>query len=127
MILYHGTDLESALNILNHGLDENKLRDFQAGRPTQIGLGWYSATEPAAAWFFASLAPGNQDRGFTVIELEISDVTVKQLVTSGQVIVADIRNVPFVAKQVWFGISTFATVNSEGVFRPCRSKEGFND
>ncbi|MEZ4616411.1 MAG: hypothetical protein R2867_13040 [Caldilineaceae bacterium] len=127
MILYHGTDLDSALAILNHGLDGSKLNKLQTGRPTQIGIGWYSATEPEAAWFFASLAPGNQDKGFTVIELEISDVTIKQLVASGQVMVTDIRNVPFVAKQVWFDINTFATVNREGVFRPCRNKEGFND
>ena len=73
MILYHGTDLDSALDILNHGLDASKLSRLQAGRPTQLGSGWYAATGPEAAWFFASLAPGNRDRGFTVIELEISD------------------------------------------------------
>lgn len=32
MLLYHGTDLDSALDILNHGLDANKLSNLQAGR-----------------------------------------------------------------------------------------------
>lgn len=56
MILYHGTDLDSALTILNEGLDAQKLSNLQADRPTQLGPGWYAAVEPEAAWFFASLA-----------------------------------------------------------------------
>lgn len=91
-----------------------------------MGSGWYAATGPEAAWFFASVAPGNRDRGFTVIELEVSELTVKQFIAAGQAVVADIRNVPFFAQQVWFAINTFVTLNSEGVFRSCRSKEGFN-
>jgi len=67
------------------------------------------------------------DHGYTVIELDLSDVRVKQFIMSGQVVMVDIRNVPFVAKQLWFDVTTFATLNSEGVFRPCQSKEGFND
>lgn len=127
MLLYHGTDLDSALDILNHGLDANKLSNLQAGRSIQVGSGWYTATDPEVAWFFASLAPGNRDHGYTVIELEMSETTVKQFIVSGHAVLADIHNVPFVAQQIWFDVTTFATLNREGLFRPCRSKERFHD
>ena len=126
MILYHGTDLDSALNILNHGLDVNELSLLQAGRPTQMGSGWYAAMEPEAAWFFASLAPGNRGNGHTVLELELPAEMVNQLVESGQAVITVIRNVPFVAQQIRFDYATFVTLNSKGVFRPCQSKEGIN-
>src|SRR5215475_7292448 len=57
MILYHGTDVDSVLDILNHGLDAAKLKALQLDRPTQLGRGWYAAYEAEVAWFFASLAP----------------------------------------------------------------------
>lgn len=127
MILYHGTDLESALMILNDGLDAQMLSRLQETRPIQLGHGWYTATEPEAAWFFASLAPGNRGHGYTVVELELSDEIVEQLLTSGQAKAAPIRNVPFLAEQLWFAVSTFAILNREGVFRPCRKKEDPHD
>jgi len=42
VILYHGTDQASALDILNHGLNVEHLRQFQAVRVTQLGEGWYT-------------------------------------------------------------------------------------
>lgn len=123
MIFFHGTDLDSALNILSHGLDEAKLNQLQKNRPTQIGSGWYTTTDPEVGWFFASLAPGNQGNGFTVIELELAEETFEHLHSLGKVIVNEIHNVPFVAKQVWFDCATFPTLNQEGVFRPSRSKD----
>ena len=45
MILYHGTDIDSALDILNHGLDAGKLTALQRERPAQLGHGWYAAFE----------------------------------------------------------------------------------
>ncbi|MEZ4859728.1 MAG: hypothetical protein R3C14_00395 [Caldilineaceae bacterium] len=125
MILYHGTDLDSALTILNEGLDAQRLSSLQAQRPTQLGPGWYAAMEPEAAWFFASLAPGNRGDGYTVVELELPDEIVERLIAAGQAKITVIHNVPFAAEQIWFDVATFATLNHVGIFRPSRSKEGF--
>ena len=82
MILYHGTDIDSALDILNHGLDAAKLTALQLDRPTQLGRGWYATYEAEVAWFFASLAPGNVGRGYAVIEIEIPEDMLNQLVAN---------------------------------------------
>jgi hypothetical protein len=123
MILYHGTDIDSALNILNNGLDAAKLTTLQSGRLTQLGAGWYATCDTEVAWFFASLAPGNVGRGYAVIEVEIPEDILNQLVVMGQAIRSDIANVPFAAQQYWFGIGAFALLNAHAIFRPLTGRE----
>lgn len=98
MILYHGTDVDSALDILNHGLNAMTLLPLQQS-PTQLGIGWYAACEADVAWFFASLAPGNVGRGYTVIEIDIPDDVLNRLLTDRQAILNTIANVSFSAEQ----------------------------
>jgi hypothetical protein len=118
MILYHGTDIDSALDILNHGLDAAKLTALQRERPTQLGRGWYATYEAEVAWFFASLAPGNVGRGYTVIEIDIPEDVLNQLVEARQAIQSAIANVPFGAQQYWFDLRAFAVLNARATFRP---------
>jgi len=123
MILYHGTDVDSALDILNHGLDTAKLRTLQLDRPTQLGRGWYAAYEAEVAWFFASLAPGNVGRGYTVIEIDIPEDILTQLVAARQAIRSAIVNVPFGAQQYWFDLRAFEVLNAHATFRPYAGQE----
>jgi len=46
--LYHGTDIESALDILNNGLNGSRLIALQT-QPVQLGRGWYAAFDPEVA------------------------------------------------------------------------------
>jgi hypothetical protein len=126
MILYHGTDIDSALDILNHGLDAAKLTALQLDRPTQLGHGWYAAYEAEVAWFFASLAPGNVGRGYTVIEIDIPEDILNQLVATRQAIRSTIVNVPFRAQQYWFDLRAFAVLNAHATFRPYAGQESSN-
>ena len=126
MILYHGTDIDSALDILNHGLDAAKLTALQLDRPTQLGHGWYATYEAEVAWFFASLAPGNVGRGYTVIEIDIPDDILIQLVADRQAIRSAIVNVPFGAQQYWFDLRAFAVLNAHATFRPYVGQEPSN-
>jgi len=123
MILYHGTDIDSALDILNNGLDATKLTVLQRGRPPQLGVGWYAACDAEVAWFFASLAPGNVGRGYTVIEIDIPDEALNQLGTAGEAIKSRIANVPFAAEQYCFRIGAFVVLNAQAIFRPLRGEE----
>jgi len=123
MILYHGTDVDSALNILNHGLDAAKLTALQLDRPTQLGRGWYAAYEAEVAWFFASLAPGNVGRGYAVIEIDIPEDILNQLIAAQQAIRSAIVNVPFGAQQYWFDLRAFAVLNAHATFRPYAGQE----
>ena len=123
MILYHGTDVDSALDILNHGLDAAKLTALQLDRPTQLGLGWYAAYDAEVAWFFASLARGNVGRGYTVIEIEIPEDVLTQLVEARRAIRSTIANVPFRAQQYWFDLGAFEVLNARATFRPYTGQE----
>jgi hypothetical protein len=123
MILYHGTDVDSALDILNHGLDAAKLTALQLDRPTQLGLGWYAAYDAEVAWFFASLAPGNVGRGYTVIEIDIPEDVLEQLVAARQAIRSAIANVPFGAQQYWFDLGAFEVLNARATLRPYAGQE----
>jgi hypothetical protein len=126
MILYHGTDVDSALDILNNGLDAAKLTTLQSGRSAQHGIGWYAACDAEVAWFFASLAPGNVGRGYTVIEVDIPAGILNQLVATRQAIQSTIANVPFVAQQYWFDMGAFAVLNAQATFRPLTEWEPLN-
>jgi len=123
MILYHGTDIDSALDILNHGLDAAKLTALQLDRPTQLGRGWYAAYEAEVAWFFASLAPGNVGRGYTVIEIDIPEDILNQLIIAQQAMRGAIVNVPFGAQQYWFDLRAFEVLNAHATFRPYAGQE----
>ncbi|ETW98949.1 hypothetical protein [Candidatus Entotheonella palauensis] len=127
MILFHGTDIDSALDILNNGLDATKLRALQLNRPTQLGMGWYAACDAEVAWFFASLAPGNKGRGYTVIEIDIPENILQQLITSQFALRHTIANVPFGAQQYRFDVAAFVTLNAHAVFRPHTRQELSHD
>lgn len=123
MIFYHGTDVDSALDILNNCLDGERLGLLQSPRQTQLGPGLYVAADPEIAWFFASLAPGNQGRGYTVLEIELADRAFEKLRGNGLVYVEEIVNVPFRAIQYRFAVAAFDEINAVAVFRPFRRQE----
>lgn len=118
IILYHGTDWESALDILNFGLSVENLRRLQSGRVTQLGPGWYLTASPDIAWYFASLAPGSTDGGYTVLEMEIGRTDLQSLLAQGLAIRRQIVNVPFSGEQYWFSPDVFAFLNERAIFRP---------
>lgn len=96
--LYHGTDIYSALDILNNGLDRDKVFERQ-GRYSQLGVGWYTAIEPNIAWFFGTLAAEALD-ACTIIEMEIAEATLRDLLDNGQAKREVIGNVPFEGEQI---------------------------
>jgi len=118
IVLYHGTDVDSALDILNNGLDAEHLLALQTGRLVQIRTGWYTALDPDVAWFFASLAPGDKGGGQAVIEIRLKISDLETLLVRGLAIQSAIRNVPFIAEQVWFDVAAFELLNSRAEFRP---------
>ena len=81
--LYHGTDVNSALDILNNGLNAEHLLSLQKNR-VQLGVGWYAAFVPEVAWFFASLAPNLDELGCTVIEMLLSEEDLNYLLEQGE-------------------------------------------
>ena len=82
MKLYHGTDIDSAIDILNSGLNKDKVIERQ-GQYSQLGVGWYTAIEPNVAWFFGTLAAEALD-ACTVIEMEIAEAILRELLDSGR-------------------------------------------
>ncbi|MCL4832321.1 MAG: hypothetical protein KJZ86_07770 [Caldilineaceae bacterium] len=116
--LYHGTDWESALDILNSGLNVANLRRLQSTRTTQLSPGWYLAESPDIAWYFASLAPGSTEGGYTVIEMEVDRAEMQNLLARGSAIRRQIINVPFSGEQYWISPDAFAFLNARAVFRP---------
>lgn len=123
IVLYHGTDIDSALDILNNGLDTQRLLTLQSDRVTQLGIGWYATDEPETAWFFASLAPGNTGHGYTVIEMELSKYELELLIQRGLAVRREIVNVPFLAEQYWFALDIFELLNERAIFRPYQKQE----
>lgn len=118
--LYHGTDVESALDILNNGLNADNLLALQTGRSVQSGAGLYVTFDPEIAWFFASLAPGDTSRGCTVIEMLLPRVELERLIAAELAHRERIANVPFVAEQIRFDLTAFDTLNENAEFRPYR-------
>ncbi|MBI4771930.1 MAG: hypothetical protein HY784_16330 [Chloroflexi bacterium] len=117
IVLYHGTDAASALDILNGGLNAKKLAARQGGRARQLGIGWYAASDLEVAWFFASLAPG-ASQGYTVIEMRLPQVELRELEERGLVVRGHIAGVPFDAEQYRFSPAAFEQLNSVAEFRP---------
>jgi hypothetical protein len=122
-ILFHGTDLDSALIILEHGLDTHQLRARQGGRRAQLGPGWYTTDDITAAWFFASIAPGNVDKGFTIIQVELFVEHLEMLLQQGLAKKSKIANVWFDADQYRFDPQAFPFLNEYAVFRPYLQQE----
>ena len=120
IVLYHGTDVDSALDILNNGLNTERLLAMQTGRSVQVRAGWYTALDPEVAWFFASLSPGDKGRGYTVIEMHLKTNYLEELFARGLASRSIIRNVPFVAEQIWFDLAAFEFLNTHAEFRPYR-------
>jgi len=118
VILYHGTDQASALDILNHGLNVEHLRQFQAVRVTQLGEGWYTTDNVDVAWFFASIAPGTIGDGYTVIEMLISQEYLDDLLRQRLASKSTIINVSFQGEQYWFHPDTFQFLNEQAIFQP---------
>lgn len=120
--LYHGTDWESALDILNSGLDVENLRRLQPDRATQLGPGWYVTESPDIAWYFASIAPGLTDDGYTVIEMRVAQTDLQSLLARGLAVRRQIINVVFAGEQYWFSPDAFAFLNEQAIFRPYTKK-----
>lgn len=123
VILYHGTDWESALDILNHGLNREHLTRLQAERPTQLGSGWYTTNDVDIAWYFASICPGSIRRGFTVIEMELYQEHLESLLEQGLAMKSRIDNVQFQGEQYWFKFDVFDFLNQQAIFRPYKGAE----
>jgi len=115
--VYHGTDIESALDILNNGLNGSRLLALQT-QPIQLGIGWYAAFDPEVAWFFATLAPGLEALGCTVIEMSLPVVELNYLLDRGEAKIEPIANVMFAAQQIWFSINAFDFLNKKADFQP---------
>lgn len=122
IILYHGTDVDSALDVLNHGISLEKLRILQIGS-TQYGEGFYTTNNVEVAWFFASMAPGTLAKSYTVIECELLVEHLDDLLEQGLALRAPIANTAFVGEQIWFHPDAFEFVNENTKFRPL-GKEG---
>lgn len=118
IILYHGTDVDSALNILNHGLNEQNLEFWQAGRRLQSGTGWYTSDSAIAAHYFGVIAPGNRGQGNTIIAMEIFLEHLEMLLEQRLCKRELIRNVFFEADQYWFDKKTLPFLNEHALFRP---------
>lgn len=121
LTLYHGTDIESALDILNNGLDKDTLLDRQT-RSVQSGSGWYTAIEPNVAWFFATLAIDALEQ-CTVIQCLIPEEKFDYLVAKKLARRETIVNVPFESEQVYFSLSAFDYLNEHATFMPYREAE----
>lgn len=118
LIFYHGTDLDSALDILNNGLAPQPLMLLQSGRSVHLGQGWYTSLDSEVAWFFAPLAPGNIGRGYTVVQMTLSKNDFKVLVDKNLVVKSQIMNVMFIAEEHRFDPSSFDFLNAKAIFRP---------
>ncbi|MEG4228695.1 hypothetical protein QUA35_21670 [Microcoleus sp. N9_B2] len=115
--LYHGTDIESALDILNNGLNGDRLLALQT-QPLQLGQGWYAGLNPEVAWFFAALSPGLEALGCTVIEISLPVVELNNLLDRGEAKIEPIANVMFATQQIWFSINAFKFLNEKADFQP---------
>lgn len=123
VVLYHGTDWESALDILNHGLNIENLRALQIGRMTQLGEGWYTTDNVDIAWYFASIAPGAIENSYTVIEMIIHLEHLESLFEQRRVIKHQIVNVLFQGEQYWFHPDAFRFLNQHAFFQPYSGEE----
>lgn len=118
VILYHGTDVESALDILNHGLNVERLLELQSKRPVQMGAGWYTTEDIDVAWYFAALSLETMYQEGTVIEMELFVEHFESLIEQGLAVKSEIHNVLFQGEQIWFHLNAFEFLNQNAIFRP---------
>jgi len=121
IVLYHGTDIYSGLDILNNGLNADKLKAKQI-KFVQLGLGFYTTPELEVAKFFGSLAVTSPVIQFTVIEMSLPNIVLAELLLTGQARREKIVNVHFMAEQIWFNITCFDRLNEQAEFKPYREK-----
>jgi hypothetical protein len=106
MKLYHGTDIQSAKNLLNgETLDASQAAKLKLDGPT----GFFLAFEPTDAEFFAlRRGPG------AVVEYELSDAALLELQSAGairQPIPIGARSPRFVGDELLVPISAFEVFN----------------
>ena len=118
VILYHGTDIESAIDIIQNGLSLDNLIQQSNGRPTQLGIGWYTTDEIDIAWYFASTAPGSIGRQYVVVVMEMFQEHLEMLFEQELAVKQEIINVPFQGDQYWFHPDSFDLLNQQAFFRP---------
>lgn len=115
--LYHGTDVYSALDILNNGLNPERLLKLQV-KPVQLGPGLYTAIDLEVAWFFASLAPTAETLEYTVIEISLPVVELNYLLDRKEARIESLVQGQFKVERVWFSITAFDFLNQVAEFRP---------
>jgi hypothetical protein len=64
------------------------------------------------------MAPGNRNKGYTVVEIEIAQADLEHLMADGMAVEAPILNVTFPAIQIWFALRSFEILNRQALFRP---------
>lgn len=116
--LYHGTDVYSALDILNNGLNSERLVKLQVNHPVQLGPGLYTAIDLDVAWFFASLDPTAETLEYTVIEISLPVVELKYLFDRKEARIESLVHGQFKVERVWFSIAAFDFLNQVAEFRP---------
>ncbi|MCT7959088.1 hypothetical protein NG791_00065 [Laspinema sp. D1] len=115
--LYHGTDVYSALDILNNGLNPESLIKLQVN-PVQLGPGLYTALDLDVAWFFASLAPNAETLEYTVIEISLPVVELKYLLDRKEARIEPLVQGQFRAERIWFSSAAFDFLNQVAEFKP---------
>ncbi len=118
VILYHGTNWENAIDILNHGLNIGRLIEIQSSKFVQTGIGWYTTENIDAAWYFASMSLETMNQEGTVIEMEIFLEHLESLFERGWATKSEIRNVLFQGEQIWFHLDALEFLNQNAVLRP---------
>jgi hypothetical protein len=120
--LYHGTDVDSALDILNNGLNPERLLKLQVN-PVQLGPGLYTAMDVDVAWFFASLAPYAETLEYTVIEISLPVLELNYLLDRKETRIETLAQGQFKTEQIWFSIAAFDFLNKVAEFRPSKLGE----
>jgi hypothetical protein len=121
--LYHGTDIESASDIIQNGLNLDNLVRQQDGRPTQLGTGLYTTDQIDIAWYFASAAPGSIGRQYVVVVMEMFQEHLESLFEQGLAVKQEIIGVYFQGDQYWFHPDSFDFLNQQAFFRPYTGNE----
>lgn len=104
--LLHGTDLESAMDLLSGGVSADTLREISGGSETFWLL---SADDMASAWTFAQVNPrGSED--YAVVRFDVPGEALRRAIDSGDVMV-DAEN--WEGMTVYeFGPSSFGLLNA---------------
>lgn len=115
--------MDSAIDIVQHGLNIENLLQRQAGRPTQLGLGWYTTDEIDIAWYFASIAADAFEHNYAVVVMQIFQEHLESLLEQGLAVKREIINVLFQGDQYWFHSDAFSFLNQQAFFYPYTENE----